>query len=470
MASHEPAEVHYASRMNDADALMWSIEKDPMLRSTVTSVVFLDGEVDTDALRCAFDRLSRAVPRFRQRVRGNPYSLAPPRWEVDPNFDLDYHLRFVAAPGKGTHHDILHLAEPIAMQSFDRARPVWECTHVAGAEGDTSALVLKFHHSVSDGVGAVRLMLELFDLDQEPEERPQPIAPPVHVLNQAQRFLDAVANQARSQTGTASWFARGAGDAARGAISDPFGAFESATQMAESVGRLLAPAAAPLGPLLQGRSLSSHFDLLTLPLEEMKAAGHAAGGKLNDAFVAGILLAFKRYHVRLGSSVDALRMAMPINVREDTANTTAGNAFVPARFEIPVDDDDPERIMHHTHSRLVDVVGEPALALVDPLSNVLNRLPATATTKIFGSMMRGLDFQASNVPGSPFPLYLLGRRIESMVPLGPMAGAGANVTLLSYCGDLNLGVNVDPAAVTDPDLFMACLREAYDDVMEVGAA
>jgi WS/DGAT/MGAT family acyltransferase len=460
-------EIHYESRMSDADALMWSIEKDPMLRSTITMVALIEGEVDRGDLLDAFDRLSRAVPRLRQRVRGNPLSVAPPRWEVDPNFDLDYHMRFVRAPGEGDPRDVLRLAEPIAMQGFDRARPVWECTYVTGVEGGSSALIMKIHHAVTDGVGGVRLMLELFDFQQEPTERRQPPEPEVHVLNQTQRFLDAFAHQTRTQGSLIGRYARSAAEAAMGVVTDPVGAYESGSRMAESVGRLLAPANEPLGPLVRGRSLSNHFDMLQLPLDPMKAAGHAGGGRLNDAFVTGILLAFKRYHRRSGSDVRALRMAMPINVRDESQPATAGNAFVPARFEIPVDTNDPLDMLKHTHDRLDAVVHEPAYALVEPLSNLINRFPATVTTQLFGSMMRGLDFQASNVPGSPLPLWLLGRRVTGMLPFGPMAGAGANITLLSYGRDLNIGVNVDPAAITDPDLFVECLREAYDDVMSV---
>jgi diacylglycerol O-acyltransferase len=469
-AGSSPAEpeIIYESRMSDADALMWNIEKDPMLRSTITSVVLIEGELDRGALRSAIERLSRAVPRLRQRVRGNPYSLAPPRWEVDPNFDLDYHLRFVAAPGKGSLDDILRLAEPIAMQGFDRARPIWECTYVTGGDGDTSALIMKIHHSVTDGVGGVQLMLELFDFDREPAERPQPDPPAVQVLNQTQRFLDAFAHQTRAQGAMAQKLARDAAGGARSLIADPMGSIESAGEMAESVARLLAPASQPLGPVLQNRSLSCHFDVLKLPLTPMKAAGHAVGGKLNDAFVAGILLGIRHYHRELGSDVEALRMAMPINIRTDDGPATAGNSFVPARFQIAADSDDPIDALRETHQRLQEIVHEPAYALVDPLSALLNRFPATVTTGIFGSMMRGLDFQASNVPGSPLPMYLLGHEVERVVPFGPMAGAGANITLLSYGTDLNIGINVDPAAVTDPALFSRCLDTAYAEVMAVG--
>ncbi len=467
-AATDVAGVHFEHRMNDADALMWNIEKDPMLRSTITTLVTIDGEVDHDQLRAAVDRLSRAIPRLRQRVRGNPYSLAPPRWEVDPNFDLDYHMRFARAPGKGALTDILNFAQPIAMQGFDRARPVWECTYVTGADGDTSALIMKIHHSVTDGVGGVKLMLELFDIEPDPASRDQPPEPEVHVLNQVQRFLDALAHQSRAQLTMLGRLTNEARLSARTAMADPLGSVEAATQMAESVARLLAPASHPLGPLLQGRSLSTHFDTLQLPLDAMKAAGHAVGGKLNDAFVAGILLGIKQYHRRFGSDVDSLRMAMPINIRTPDGPNTAGNSFVPARFTIRTDSDDPRTLLGHTHDRLADVVHEPAYALVEPLSAALNRFPATVTTQLFGSMMRGLDFQASNVPGSPVPLYLLGHEVGVMVPFGPMAGAGSNITLLSYQDDLNVGINLDPAAVTDPALFTACLRESYDRIMAVG--
>ncbi|MBS1838091.1 MAG: diacylglycerol O-acyltransferase, partial [Actinobacteria bacterium] len=115
--------IRYNDRMSDEDALMWSIEKDPMLRSTITVVVLLEGPVDRATVRRSVDRVSRVIPRLRQRVRSNPLSLAPPRWEVDPNFDLDFHLRRVRVPDDGTMRDLLDMVQPIAMQGFDRARP-----------------------------------------------------------------------------------------------------------------------------------------------------------------------------------------------------------------------------------------------------------------------------------------------------------------------------------------------------------
>jgi hypothetical protein len=125
-------DLRYEPRMSDSDALMWTIEKDPLLRSTITTVALFDQALDRARFLDAIDRTSRLVPRLRQRVRSNPMSIAPPRWEVDPHFDLDFHVRFLRAAGDGSLRDVLDMAEPIAMQGFDRARPLWEVDVVDG--------------------------------------------------------------------------------------------------------------------------------------------------------------------------------------------------------------------------------------------------------------------------------------------------------------------------------------------------
>lgn len=458
-----PAPVRFEDRMSDADALMWAIEKDPMLRSTVTTAILLAGSVDRDRLWRTFDRASRAVPRLRQRVRSNPLSMAPPRWEVDPNFDLGYHLRFVRAPGEGTRRDLLSIAEPLAMQGFDRARPLWECLAVDGLEDGRAALLMKFHHSITDGVGGVRLMLELFDLAEKPDPRDEPAAPPVHVLNQVERFVDATRHQTRRQLGIAKRLA-GAPLTLLGAASDPVGAFEASTELLTSVARVVRPTSQPLSPLMTGRSLSNHLDTIRLPLDDAKRAGKRIGGTLNDAFVGGLARGLRRYHESHGVEVPALRMGMPINVRSGPADT-AGNQFVPARFEVPLGAEDPQDLLRAVRSRMLAARDEPANQLVEPLSNLLNRLPTTVVTQVFGTMMKGLDFQASNVPGSPVTVYLCGVEVDGVVPFGPLAGAAANVTLLSYRGDLNIGVNVDPAAAPDVDHFVECVRAGYEEVL-----
>src|SRR5262249_29634692 len=163
-----------------------------------------------------------------------------------------------------------------------------------------------------------------------------------------------------------------------------------------------------------------HFDTLQLPLGPMKAAARLVSGKLNDAFLAGVAGGLKRYHDQHGVDVGLLRMTMPINVRDDNTANKAGNQFVPAHFPVQIDVDDPVARMTALRELVAQQRAEPALALSDPIANLLNRLPATATTGVFGAMLKGIDFVTSNVPGAPVPLFVGGARVESQIALGPM--------------------------------------------------
>lgn len=460
-------DMRFEHRMSDADALMWTIEKDPLLRSTITMVALLDSAPDRDRLTEAMDRASRLVPRLRQRVVSNPMSIAPPRWEVDPNFDLSFHLRWVKVAGAGTLRDLLDLAEPIAMQGFDRARPLWEVAVVEGLEDDRAAVVFKLHHSITDGVGGVKIAMHLFDLDRAGTDRgPMPDEPDVNVLNRAQRIADALDHERRRQLGIAKRSVGTASQAVTSAVTDLPGTLRRAIETVASVGRLLAPATEPLSDVMTERSLSVSFDVLRFPLADLKAAAKRAEGKLNDAFVAGVAGGLRRYHVHHGSPVRALRMTMPINIRNDATADLAGNQFAPARFPVPIAVDDPLEHMRLIRELVARQRGEPALGLAEPLAALLYRLPATVSTGLFGSMLRGVDFVTSNVPGVPVPVFLAGARMEAQFPFGPMSGAATNITLLSYLDEVQIGVNTDPAAIPDGDTFLACIDAGFADVLK----
>lgn len=457
-------ESRFEHRMSDSDALMWTIEKDPLLRSTIMAVALLDQAPDHHRVRDKIERGLRMIPRLRQRAAAPPFRVAPPQWVADPHFDLDYHLRHVRCPGDGTLRDLLDFAAPLAMQGFDRARPLWEFTVVEGMADGKAALIQKVHHSVTDGVGGMELAMMLLDLEREPSADPGPVEP----LSDAERpsplelLRSGMDHVRRRQLGIARRTAAAAPAVAR----DVVGTTRAAAETARSLARLLTPATTPLSPIMGARSLSVHFDLLTAPLAETKAAAAKADGKLNDAFVAAVAGGLDRYHRRHGVTVDALRMTMPISIR-GAGDAMGGNAFVPARFPVPIGIEDPVERMRAVRGLVKEQRGEPALAFTDAIAGVLNRLPTGAVTQLFGSMLKGIDFVTSNVPGAPFPVYLAGAKVEGNFAFGPLSGAATNVTLLSYLDELQIGVNTDPAAVPDPDVFLACLQEGFDEIRKV---
>jgi NRPS condensation-like uncharacterized protein len=154
--------------MRASDAFTWYMERDPALRSTIVVIDWLDRAPDWDVLTERIDRISRLMPSLRQHVVESPFGLTVPRWAYDPDFDLSWHLRRIIAPPPGTRDAVLELARRSAMAAFDRARPLWEVTLVDGIEGGEAALIVKLHHSLSDGVGANRMLAIVADWQREP--------------------------------------------------------------------------------------------------------------------------------------------------------------------------------------------------------------------------------------------------------------------------------------------------------------
>ena len=155
-------------RMGAVDAVMFGVEDDPVLRSVIVMVAELDGPPDEERLLFRVDRMTRMVPQLRQRAIGNPFSIAPPRWETDPNFDLDYHIHNQLLPKKAAKHaDLMAALAHWAEQDFDRARPLWEMLIITGLASGGSAVAIKIHHSITDGVGGLQLAAAMLDMSAD---------------------------------------------------------------------------------------------------------------------------------------------------------------------------------------------------------------------------------------------------------------------------------------------------------------
>ena len=182
-----------AAHMGESDAFSWYMERDPLLRSTVVTVLLFDRRPDPVLLRDKAERASRIVPGLRHRLTEAPLRLAPPRWTVDADFDLSWHFRRIEAPRPGTLGGVLELARIAGMTAFDRAHPLWEWTSIDGLEHGRAALVLKHHHSLMDGIGGMQLAAQLFDLEPgSSDPGPMPDAPEPEHLSTPALVVDAL--------------------------------------------------------------------------------------------------------------------------------------------------------------------------------------------------------------------------------------------------------------------------------------
>jgi len=99
------------------------------------------------------------------------------------------------------------------------------------------------------------------------------------------------------------------------------------------------------------------------------------------------------------------------------------------------------------------------------VTSLLSRLPATLTTLAFGSMLKGGDFVATDVPGAPFDTYLAGAHVVGLYAFAPPSGAAVNVALVTSAGNECIGVNLDTIAVADCDTMVECIRAGFEEVI-----
>lgn len=446
--------------MRNTDAFTWAMESDPRLRSTVVTTIMLDEVPDWDVVRNRLDLVSRRLPMFRQRVVPSP-PPAPPRWETAPDFDLDFHLRRVTAPAPGGLDTVLEMARLAEMADFDRARPLWEATLIDGLADGRAALLCRFHHALTDGVGGVQIGMTLFDLERD-AGHPAILPSEPHATDRP--LLSGYADVLRYDAQLAGASLTAAAKAAPGllytGIRHPIAAATAATATAASVYRTVRPVNRTGSPLMAERSLVRRLAVHDVSLERLRDAAHRCDGALNDAFVAGVTGGLRRYHEKHGVELADVHLSMPISLRTD-ADEMGGNRITVMRFGVPAGIADPAQRIREIHRHATQVRHERSLPYTQMIAGVLNLMPRW----YIGSILRHVDFVASDVPGIPVPVYLGGAPVSAQYAFGPTIGAAVNVTLLTYVDTCHFGVNADTGAIPDFEIFIDCLVEGFGEVL-----
>jgi hypothetical protein len=251
---------------------------------------------------------------------------------------------------------------------------------------------------------------------------------------------------------------------------------ERARRTARSVADQVVVSGGALSPLMVGRSLARRFETDSFDLEAVRRAARAFGATRNAIFVAGVTGGLLSYHERMGAPCDALRMAIPLSLRANSAPggpraaaAVGGNRFAPARVVVPLGPKDPAKRVAAVCRSLESVAAEPGLTMAEGLAGLISLLPASVLVPALRAQARTVDFATSIVPGLRSGRYMAGAPVEASWPMGPRVGCAVNFTLLTCDGRLHLGANLDPAAVTDPAALMECLAESFDDLLEAGA-
>ncbi len=455
-----------SDELSPLDYLLHRGEAYPATRSAFLGVEVLDRPADWNRLREAMDRASRVVIRMRQKVVIPPIPITPPQWAVDPDFDLDYHVRRVALPAPGTLRQLLDLAEVTLASPLDTSRPLWEAVFVEGLEGGRSALLSKFSHAITDGLGGIALFEQVYDTEREPGPRPLPPVPVPRDLT-GEDLLRSGLRRLPAAALSAGWkLLDGAARTADHLLGEPGPTVAGAIGFAGSARRVLGPSPIAPSPLLRRRSLVSRTHVLELPLADLRAAAKTVGGSVNDAYLAALAGGLGRYHEAFGVPVGELPLALPVSLRtaEDPA---AGNRITGITIAAPIGEPDPAERMRLVREQVIARRSEPALDVLGRIAPVLSLLPDAALETVLARLTPP-DIQASNVPGYGQETFLAGARVDRQYGMGPLPRVAMMAVLISRAGICTVTFRYDTASFTAVDQLEKCLRLGFDEVIDLG--
>ena len=455
-------------RMSDTEALMWRLEKDPFLASSFANITVLDRSPDMDQLYARMERTAILFPRLRRRVQHAPGNLGNPAWVDDTDFDIRYHVRRISLPEPGSMRQLQDLATLILADPFDRSRPLWQFIVVDGVSGGRSALIEKLHHTVTDGQGGVEMSLHFLDLERTPPPLPPLDADLINATvtattaDPAEALRDAMTDSLKIPLAVLRQV--------RDVLSDPsqiatIGSSASAT--VKGIITQITETDAARSPLWTQRSIRRRLETSRVPYREMREAARALGGKINTAFVTATAHAAGEYHRQLGAPVESLRASMAISTRTDGSGA---NAFSLARMLVPTADMPMAERFAAVNEALNAARAESESTSLDAIATVATVLPTSVITRLARAQAQTVDFATSNVRGSGVALYVAGAKLLENYPVGPLTGVAFNVTLMSYLGSLDVGINIDEAAVESPSLLKECLDKAFTEMCEFAPA
>ena len=458
-------------RLTGLDSSFLHLERDSAHMHVAGCMVFEGEPPSYEELAEQISSRLHLVPRYRQRLAFVPFGQGRPVWVDDPHFNIAFHVRHTALPGPGGDVQLKRLAGRVFSQALDRSRPLWEIWLVEGLADDRFALLSKTHHALVDGVSGVDIATVLFDTSPDP----MPVAPPDHewVARPLPTGAQLLADALLERTTVPSEIVRGV----RATLRGP-------RHVAERIGRALGGMsamaraglqAAPPSPLNVRIGPHRRFTWVRGDLQEFKAIKNALGGTVNDVVLAVVTGALGRYLRMHGEATDelVLRAMVPISIRADVERGALGNRVAAMWAPLPIGVTDPTQRLLRI-SRDMDGVKESGQAVG---AQVLTQLTGFAPPTIMAqaarlqARQRMFNLVVTNVPGPQLPLYMLGRELDAMFPMVPLAENQAlGIAIMSYNGQLNFGLNADYDAMPDLEALADELRASIDELATAAGA
>jgi WS/DGAT/MGAT family acyltransferase len=407
------------------------------------------------------------VPRYRHKLAFPRLEMGRPVWVEDPRFNIGYHVRTTALPAPGSLEQLKLLAARIFSQRLDRSKPLWEMWCVEGIQGGRFALINKAHHCLVDGVSGADITTVLFDVERDQVRPPEPDTEWMPAPEPTD--ADVVAEGIRDLAVTPF---RVAGRVV-GAVRSPGGTLAAAREAAEGVGEVAWGLlnAAPKTPLNQ--PIGPHRRLAWVPMElaELKAIKNALGGTVNDVFLAMMSGALARWLRSRGVRTQGLELrgCVPVSIRDEGEKGQMGNRITIMTAPLPVYADDPQERLRIVREAMRGLKDSKQALGAEVIAGLENFQPPTifARASRLHFSTRAYNLLVTNVPGPQFPLYLLGRQLEELIPVAFLAPEQTlAVAIMSYNGKVNVSLIADYDSFPDLDELAGHVADCKAELLD----
>jgi WS/DGAT/MGAT family acyltransferase len=449
--------------MSNVDAA-WLHMEDRTNLMIITGVLSFYEKLEFAKLKELIEDRFLSYDRFRQRVIEPKIPGAGPRWVEDRYFNLNAHLQRVALPDPGGQDELQEMVSGLMSTPLDPSKPLWQFQYIENYRGG-SAVVARIHHCIGDGIALVRVLLGMTDDSPRGSAQVRRTRRKRKPLGQGP-WLPEVVNDAlytvRKATGKMV-------EGTMETILDPARAAGIAGEGVRATGVLGRLALMPSDPdtIFKGNLGTAKRCAWSkiLPLDEVKAYSKAAGATINDVLLSGVAGALRRYLLSRGEELEHdldIRAIVPVNLRPEDAMQQLGNRFGLVFLALPVGIEDRTERLRELKARMDAIKNSTEAVVTYAVLNAVGTASASVESlavRFFGSKATAV---MTNVPGPRQELYLAGKAMRSMMFWVPQsAHLGLGVSVLSYAGQVRLGVATDVGLVPDPSAII----EAFQDEM-----
>ena len=354
-------------------------------------------------------------------------------------------------PAPGDKRALEALVSDLIASPLDRGKPLWDMYLVDGF-GEGMAMISRIHHCIADGIALARVLLSL--TDRLPDAG---IAPPRE--GGGRGLLGSIAAPARAGAHVAQAGVHEGIEILTHPTSELPALTSRGTADALALAKLLltrSDAKTVLNAKLQVSRRVTWSE--RMPLDGIKAIGHATGTTVNDVLTAAMTGALRRYLLGRDSLVDEIRVMVPYNLRapDEPLPRELGNRFGLVYLTLPVGIADPTDRLAEIHRRMLEIKDSREGGVSYAMLEAVGMAPRQIEQSLLDVLTQKTSAVLTNVPGPTEPIYFAGSKIAGVVPWVPAAGTiGMGINIFSYEGGVTVGLQVDGGLIPDPDTIIA---------------